>query len=391
MKIRSVRIRDVLQIERRSVEIQPLETYREIGLRSFGKGVFHKEPILGSDIGDKRVFHIEPGDLVVSNVFGWEGALAVATEEERGLIGSHRFMTWKPKTSDLDTVFAFHYLSSDDGLKKLRAASPGSAGRNRTLGIKAFENLEIPLPSIEQQRTIVRRLDDITGSSNSHLVVSRTSHDLWSIAQAVSAQWDREFGSYRRLGSIATVARGTSLRLNPESPVRAIGQASVRWNLLPERYKGIDESWASGVPSALRSHAGELLINSTGDGTIGRAALVDDNSRDLIVDSHVLRITTKSPSDAELIRLFLWSPAGRHAVERLKGSTTTKQSELGVARVSELKVPAFVRDQESRYRQEVGELLRVSDRVDELRASSTRLAKALPQAARNAEFARLVS
>ena len=73
------------------------EEYVEVGLRSFGRGVFHKPAVPGVQLGNKKVYRIEPGDLVISNVFAWEGALAVASDSERGLIGSHRFMTWTPR------------------------------------------------------------------------------------------------------------------------------------------------------------------------------------------------------------------------------------------------------------------------------------------------------
>ena len=51
-------------------------TYREIGIRSHGKGLFHKAPVTGAAIGDKRVFYVEPGDFVLNIVFAWEGAIA---------------------------------------------------------------------------------------------------------------------------------------------------------------------------------------------------------------------------------------------------------------------------------------------------------------------------
>lgn len=136
-----VRVGDVLDLQRRRVLPEQGESYREIGLRSFGKGVFHKKPTTASELGTKKVFRIEPGDFLISNVFAWEGAVAVASEGERGLIGSHRFMTWTPKRpGEVDVDYLRHYFGSDAGLAQLRRASPGSAGRNRTLGIAAFEN-----------------------------------------------------------------------------------------------------------------------------------------------------------------------------------------------------------------------------------------------------------
>lgn len=157
---------DVLQLHRRSVNVEPTREYEEIGVRSFGKGIFHKEPVTGAELGSKRVFRIEPGDLVLSNVFAWEGAVAMASTREAGKIGSHRFMTFTSKDERIDTAWAAWFFVSDLGLELIGKASPGSAGRNRTLAIERFENLQIPLPPIDEQCKIATRLSDLAMSSS---------------------------------------------------------------------------------------------------------------------------------------------------------------------------------------------------------------------------------
>lgn len=142
---------DVLELQRRAVDVEVSDIYREVGVRSYGNGLFIKEPLTGADLGQKRVFWIRADDLVVSNVFAWEGAVALATQEHDGLIGSHRFMTWVAKGTDLKPAFAREYFRSSIGVSVLAAASPGSAGRNRTLGVRAFEQLSIPLPPTSVQ------------------------------------------------------------------------------------------------------------------------------------------------------------------------------------------------------------------------------------------------
>ena len=152
-------IGEIAQLERRPVNVDLSHEYHEIGIRSFGRGVFHKEPVSGTALGAKRVFRIKPGDLLLNNVFAWEGAIAVADEEQEGRIGSHRFMTYVVDRNLADPHYLLYYLLSESGLELIRRASPGSAGRNRTLGIKAFESLEVPLPPIAVQRQIALRLD----------------------------------------------------------------------------------------------------------------------------------------------------------------------------------------------------------------------------------------
>lgn len=149
-----IRFGDALSLQRRSVQLDPTTEYREIGVRSFGRGIFIKEPRPGSDIGAKRVFTIRDGDVVISNVFAWEGAVARATKDHDGLIGSHRFMTWTSNRTTVSTAFIDAYLRSKEGVALLATASPGSAGRNRTLSVSALSRLEVPRPSRHTQARI---------------------------------------------------------------------------------------------------------------------------------------------------------------------------------------------------------------------------------------------
>lgn len=162
--VRRLPVRRVLELKRRAVEVQPDERYREIGVRSFARGLFLKDSVSGHELGSKRVFYVEPDDLVVSNIFAWEGAVAVASAEHVGTIGSHRFMTWTA-LGDVDVRYIAHYFASEHGLAQLRNASPGSAGRNRTLSIKNFEAIDIPLPDLPEQRRIAAHLDSVVAAS----------------------------------------------------------------------------------------------------------------------------------------------------------------------------------------------------------------------------------
>lgn len=52
-----------------AVDVDPQATYREIGVRSHGKGIFHKENVTGASLGEKRVFRVVPDALVLNIVF----------------------------------------------------------------------------------------------------------------------------------------------------------------------------------------------------------------------------------------------------------------------------------------------------------------------------------
>ncbi|WP_459860920.1 restriction endonuclease subunit S [Desulfuromonas carbonis] len=136
------------------VTVEPNTFYREIGVRSHGKGIFHKEPVTGKSLGNKRVFWVHPKAFVVNIVFGWEQAVALTTATEEGFIASHRFPMFVPigKKSDLDFLLLFFLRKR--GKYLLELASPGGAGRNKTLGQSEFAQLEVTLPALAEQKKI---------------------------------------------------------------------------------------------------------------------------------------------------------------------------------------------------------------------------------------------
>jgi type I restriction enzyme S subunit len=147
---------DVAKLVRRWVKTKPDQNYPETGIRSFGKGTFHKPALTGEQLGTKRICRINAGDLVFMNVFAWEGAIAVAQPEDDGRVASHRFMMHEVLPDQATAEFLCYYFLTERGLEQIRGASPGSAGRNRTLGITKLEKIPVPVPPIEDQRRFAK-------------------------------------------------------------------------------------------------------------------------------------------------------------------------------------------------------------------------------------------
>jgi len=157
-------IGSMVTLIRKPVAVRVDASYREIGIRSHGKGIFHKEPVFGSRLGNKRVFHIEPDCLILNIVFAWENAVAVTTAEERSMIASHRFPMFRPDPAVLELEYLRHIIQSPRGVELLRSVSPGGAGRNKTLNQSDFLGLRIPVPSLQVQRKIISVFDEIDNS-----------------------------------------------------------------------------------------------------------------------------------------------------------------------------------------------------------------------------------
>lgn len=148
----------IASVVRRPVTPAQGDSFPELGIRSFGRGTFHKPALDYWSLGNKRLFRIEEGDLLLSNVFAWEGAIAVAGPEDHDRFGSHRFISCVPDPSVADARFLRYYLLSEEGLNLIGKASPGGAGRNRTLGLRRMAAIPVPIPPLEQQLRFVDAL-----------------------------------------------------------------------------------------------------------------------------------------------------------------------------------------------------------------------------------------
>ena len=173
---------EVAPLVRRPVEIDLDAAYPELGVRSFGRGTFHKPELPGVEVGNKKLFRICAGDLVFNIVFAWEGAVAVAQPEDDARVGSHRFLTCVPAPETATVEFLRFYFSTPEGLQKLGEASPGGAGRNRTLGLKKLESLQVPVPPIGRQHWFDRLQ---TKAHEARTIRANTAQDVEALIPAM--------------------------------------------------------------------------------------------------------------------------------------------------------------------------------------------------------------
>lgn len=152
-------IGDVFDRVSNPIDVDQASIYQEIGIRSHGKGIFQKKPVPGAVLGEKRVFTVEPDCLILNIVFAWEQAVARTTLTDVGKVVSHRFPMYRPKPGRIDVDYALAFFKSKWGKNLLEIASPGGAGRNRTLNQSDFSELPIVVPPLDQQRRIVALLD----------------------------------------------------------------------------------------------------------------------------------------------------------------------------------------------------------------------------------------
>lgn len=142
---------DVAPLVRRPVDIDPEQSYTEIGVKSFYNGVFHRRTMSGAEYSWQKLFWIKEDDLVFSNLMAWEKAIAVASHEYAGCVGNHRMLTCEVNCTQATPNFLLAYFRTEEGMMQVTGHSPGSIARNKTLSSKKLPAIQVPVPSIDRQ------------------------------------------------------------------------------------------------------------------------------------------------------------------------------------------------------------------------------------------------
>ena len=153
-RTRWTRLETVAHAVARPINRVQTHEYTPIGLLNRGRGVFVKDSLKGSELGDSDFFWIEENDLIISGQFAWEGAVALAKPEHTGCVASHRYPILRGKPGTMETEFLLAFLRTDHGQMLLDVNSRGAAGRNRPLNSRTLLKETIPAPPIETQTRI---------------------------------------------------------------------------------------------------------------------------------------------------------------------------------------------------------------------------------------------
>ncbi|MEV1049182.1 restriction endonuclease subunit S [Streptomyces sp. NPDC049916] len=338
-------VEDVMTLVRRPIRPAVGETYREIGLRSFGKGIFHKDPVTAEAIAEKRVFKVQPGDLIFSNIFAWEGAVAIASEREKGMIGSHRFMTHEVNAEVADARYLLHYFHGGPGLNVIRSASPGSAGRNRTLGTRAFAAKRVLLPSLSEQRRISEKLDAaLEKCLTVSTLRSHTSSLLVSLQESMVHEALQRSTETVRMGDIVTLTR-TEIDVCPEKTYRPIGMRGFGRGVI--RYEPTPGSRLGKLRFYKFPNSALVLSNiKAWEGAIG---VTSGNEEEFIASNRFLFYTPKREGvNISYLRHYLLSRKGLNQISACSPGAADRNRTLGVKRFENIRFDLPPRDTQDR-------------------------------------------
>ena len=253
--------------------------------------------------------------------------------------GSTEFIVMRAREGISDPQFIY-YLATSAWFRNIAIKSMvGSSGRQRVQQ-SVLDDLVLNVPPLEEQKKISSFLCvlDLKIALNNEI-----NDNLQQQAAAIFRSWfvdcvpfggtaPDEWENVTLEGITALVSRGITPKYADDTDQIVINQKCIRNHMIDlsfarsHRPKVINDKWL---------RFGDLLINSTGDGTLGRAAQVWFQPHNLTVDSHVTIV--RPAAENMTFYIGLWGTQHEREIESLH-TGSTGQTELPRDRVKALEL-----------------------------------------------------
>ena len=151
-----IRLADVLALSRQPVKVNRDHDYPNLGIYSFGRGLFPKPPIDRRDDDLRRRFiACGSGQFVYSRLFAFEGAFGVVPPEMDGWYVSNEYPTFDVDESRALVEFLELAICRAPAWEELAGMTVGLGHRRQRLRPEDLLAFEIELPSLDEQRAII--------------------------------------------------------------------------------------------------------------------------------------------------------------------------------------------------------------------------------------------
>ncbi len=155
LQLSGKRVRNIgqfLMLDEDKVAISPTEKYPQVGVRSFAGGLFPKASTSGTETTYKTYNRLYDGALVLSQVKGWEGAVAVCSSDLAGWFVSPEYRTFRCIPGETSPDYLATLVRTEWFWGRLKNATRGVGARRERTRPEQFMAIEIPIPDLERQK-----------------------------------------------------------------------------------------------------------------------------------------------------------------------------------------------------------------------------------------------
>lgn len=267
--------------------------------------------------------------------------------------GSTEYIVFRSIEGVTDSKFVYYFVTSPWFRNIAIKSMVGSSGRQRVQQ-SVLENLEVNIPPLEEQK----RIAAILGSLDDKIELNRRINaNLEEQAQALFKSWFVDFEPFRdspfvdsELGKIpqgwkvcrlknATkeIIRGFTSKYVEKSDLINLNQKVNKGKYLDRQYYKYLNPQIS-IPSNKFACQNDILLNSLGQGTLGRVHYYGELTPNIVIDQHITIIRANNTTfQSSFIYLFLSSNEIQHSIEGMVTGSTGMQM-LNISQVREMSV-----------------------------------------------------
>ncbi|WFB67506.1 restriction endonuclease subunit S [Chryseobacterium sp. WX] len=371
-------ISKILKRSKNIIQIENELNYKRITVKLYSKGVILRDELKGSEIGVKRQYIATKGQFIMSKIDARNGAFGIVPSCLNGAIVTNDFPIFDINNNLINPSFFFLLTTTNVFIELAKSCSSGTTNRQR-IDINKFLNFKIPLPSIDEQQAIVdayfSKINEATqleeevknidleiekylftelGISICNKTENKKGLNVVEFKDILEWGTDKVFSSsgfeskqyklkplskYESL--VDDIFRGKSPKYADKSDKYILNQKCNRWNKIEIGFvKTVVPEWYNNIDRKFFTKEGDIIINSTGEGTIGRSSYVGKEFEGFIYDSHILLLRlNKEIMNPELFVELFNSAFGQNQVNQIKSAQATKQTELGVSNLLKIEIP----------------------------------------------------
>jgi len=154
----NVRLGDILEHKKEFVLIDDFTTYKRVTAKLHAKGIVIRDKVEGIRIKTKKQQICKKGDFLVAEIDAKVGGFGIVPQDLEGAIVSSHYFLFKIDKEKVKKKYLDYYIRTPDFQNQINAKGSTNYASIRPSHV---ENIEIPLPSLEEQRKVIVLIDKV--------------------------------------------------------------------------------------------------------------------------------------------------------------------------------------------------------------------------------------
>lgn len=301
-------------------------------------GTLNKSGLMSVSDEKAEQYLLKPNDIVFARTGGSTGRSYFYDGTDGEFVYAGFLIKFSIDSTKVNPRFIKYYCLSQEYRGWVHSFNTGSTRGN--INAQTYANMPILLPSREQQDLLVDTLSVIDEKIKLNTAINE---NLEQQTQALFKAWFVDFEPFGGVmpedwsecildSMCSLIIKGITPKYNEHSAQLVINQKCVRNHQIDlslarcHEPKKVNEKWLQ---------YGDIVVNSTGTGTLGRAAQVLFTPNNMTVDSHVTII--RASKQEYIYYLGLWATSHEHDFEMLQ-TGSTGQTDLPRERLKQMQI-----------------------------------------------------